>query len=99
MTVAETLQQEVTPPIEIHGTPWPDQAWALLRQILPPIAAFLIGKGIIDDDTVGVISAVGLIVGPIIVGQLKTRLRATQLAIVEKQVDDTIITTKAKAVP
>ncbi len=97
MTIQETLEQETGPPVIVHESAWPDQLWALLRQILPPISAFLIGRGIIDDDTVGLIGATGVILVPIIIGQLKTRLRANQLAGLEKRVPDHLLTTKAKA--
>lgn len=97
MTVAETFEQDVTPPVVVHETPLPDQLWALLRQLIPPVVAFGVGRGIIQDDTATLLLAIGAMAGPIVIGQLKTRLRAMQLAAVEKQVSDKILTTKAKA--
>lgn len=97
MTVEETVTQKVTPPIVVHETPLPDQAWALFRQLIPPIVAFLLGKGILDDSEATMILSVSAIVLPIIWGQLKTRLRAKQLATLEGKVSDRILTTKAKA--
>ena len=97
MTIQETLEQEVTPPVVVHETPLPDQLWALLRQLLPPVVAFLVARNYITND-VAEIATVAVGIGlPIIIGQLKTRLRALQLAMVERRVDDSILTTKAKA--
>ena len=97
MTIAETLQQDDEPPVVIHESPLPDQAWALLRQIVPPIVAFCVGRGLIADDLGSLILALFATVAPIVWGQLKTRLRAMQLSNLEKKVPDNLLTTKAKA--
>ena len=97
MSIRETFTQDPEVPVEIHASPLPDQAWALLRQLIPPIVAFCVGKGLIDDNTAALIISVLAMVAPIIIGQLKTRLRATQFAIIEEKVDDSILTTKEKA--
>ncbi len=69
-------------PIEAHATPLPDQLWALLRQIVPPITAFLIARGYLATDLALMLGAVGGIVWPIVAGQLKTRRRAKELTTV-----------------
>lgn len=97
MTVQETLEQDASPPVVIHESPVPDQLWALLRQIVPPIVAFCVGRGIIDDNMGALILSLFAVVAPIVWGQLKTRLRAMQLANLEKRVSDNLLTTKAKA--
>lgn len=90
MTVAETLQQDAEPPVEVHESPAFDQLWALLRQIIPPLIAFLVGRGFIKDDVGVLLVTVGGVVAPIVVGQLKTRLRAMQLSNITRRVDNTI---------
>ena len=97
MTIEETVTQKVTPPIIVHESPLPDQAWALFRQLIPPIVAFLLGKGYLDDTEATLVLSLFAIAAPIIVGQLKTRLRAKQLATIEPKVSDRVLTTKAKA--
>jgi hypothetical protein len=97
MTVEETVTQHVAPPIVVHETPVHDQAWALLRQLIPPVVAFLLGKGILDDSEATLIISGSAIILPIVWGQLKTRLRAKQLAVLETKVPDNVLTTKAKA--
>ena len=76
------MAEDVQEPIEANPSPLPDQLWAALRQIAPPIMAYAIGKGWIQDDTAALIGALAAIAWPIIAGQLKTRLRAKQLATV-----------------
>lgn len=96
MTIQETLEQEVTPPVVVHTSPLPDQGWAFVRQITPLVTAYLVTSGYIDgrlEQIISLLVGVGL---PIIWGQLKTRLRALQLSTIEKKVDDRILTTKAK---
>lgn len=85
-----------SPQMVVDATPLPDQAWAGLRQIAPPIMAFLIGRHLIDNDTAIMIGTVAAIIWPIVMGQLKTRHRATQLATLGKdtRVSNAIITTK-----
>lgn len=68
------------PQIEVNASPLPDQLWAALRQIAPPVMAFLVGRHLIDNDTVVLLGVAGGVVWPIVAGQLKTRHRAMQLA-------------------
>ena len=78
MTDIETT----TPPIEAHDSPLPDQLWAALRQIVAPVTAYLLGRGIIDEEFAALIAALVGIVWPIVAGQLKTRRRAVELTTV-----------------
>ncbi len=86
-----------TPPIEVHDSPLPDQAWAALRQLAPPVMAFLIGRHLIADDLAVLLGIAGAIVWPIVMGQLKTRERAQQLSTIaaDPRVPDAVATTKA----
>jgi hypothetical protein len=76
------MTDEPNQPIEVHDSPLPDQLWAAVRQVAPPIMAFVIGKGWIGDDLAILLGALGAIVWPIVAGQIKTRRRAQQLATV-----------------
>ena len=80
--------------IEVHGSPLPDQLWAAVRQIAPPVMAFALGKGWLENDVAALLGALGAIVWPIVAGQLKTRLRATQLATVAASAPDDVATVK-----
>jgi uncharacterized membrane protein len=71
-----------TLPIEAHASPLPDQLWAAVRQVAPPIAAFALAKGWIDNEALALLTALAAVVWPIIAGQLKTRRRAVELATV-----------------
>lgn len=97
MSIEETLEQDIKPPIAVHESPIPDQMWALFRQLLPLIVGALVLRGYIENDVAEIISILLGVVLPIGWGQMKTRLRALQLSSVEKRVSDTILTTKAKA--
>lgn len=79
------MEEEIettTPPIEAHSTPLPDQLWAALRQIVAPLTAYLLGRGIIDEEMAALVAALVGIVWPIVAGQLKTRRRAVELTTV-----------------
>jgi hypothetical protein len=76
------MTQPAPEPIEVNDSPLPDQLWAAVRQVAPPIMAFVIGKGWIGDDLAVLLGALGAIVWPIVAGQLNTRRRAQQLATV-----------------
>lgn len=67
-------------PIEAHASPLPDQLWALVRQVVPPVVTFAVGKGWLDNDTAAMLGAVGVAVWAFVAGQLKTRRRAIELA-------------------
>lgn len=60
--------------IDLSKAPWVHQAWAGLRQIIPPVVAFAIGRHYIPDDVATLILAIAAGIGvPITLGQLKTR--------------------------
>ena len=69
-----------TPRIEVNGSPLPDQLWAALRQIAPPVMAYALGKHWIGGDLATLLGVAGAIIWPIVAGQIHTRHRATQLA-------------------
>ena len=85
-----------TPQIEVNASPLPDQAWAALRQIAPPLMAFLIGRKLIADDIAILLGLVGAIIWPIVAGQLATRHRAKQLANIaaDRRVPDAVAVVK-----
>lgn len=87
------------PQIEVHGSPLPDQAWAAVRQLAPPIMAFLIGRGLIANDMAILLGMVGAIIWPIVAGQIKTRHRAKQLANIasDRRVPDAVAVIKETA--
>ena len=74
-------------PIEAHASPLPDQAWAGLRQLAPAIMAFALGRGWLANDMAMLLGVVGGIAWPLIVGQMKTRRRAQELASVAANPD------------
>lgn len=86
---------DTTPPIAVNASPLPDQLWAAVRQIAPPITAFALGRGWIGEDVAGLIAAVLAIVWPIVAGQIKTRERAKQLATIAGEVDDAVATVQS----
>jgi len=77
----------MTDQILVNASPIPDQLWAAVRQVAPAIATFAIGRGWIADDVVVLMTVVVGVVWPIVVGQMKTRKRATQLATVAASPD------------
>lgn len=97
MTIQETFEQDAGPPVVVNETPLPDQGWAALRQLVPLITAALVARGVIENDIAEIAAIAVGIIFPLVVGQLKTRLRAMQLANLEKRVPDHLLTTKAKA--
>jgi hypothetical protein len=86
----------MTKTIFAHRTATPDQAWAAARQIVMAAGAWAIGKGWLQADTAGALGTLALIVAPFVIGQLKTRLRAQQLAAVASspKVPDSIASIK-----
>ena len=85
-------------PILVNASPLPDQLWAAVRQAAPAVTTFLLAKGYIDNEMAALLAALGGVLWPIIVGQLKTRRRAQQLATVaaSPEVPDHVLTLKAK---
>jgi hypothetical protein len=67
------------PQIAVNGSPLTDQLWAGVRQIAPPVMAFLIGRHLIADDVAVLLGIAGGVIWPIVAGQIATRHRATQL--------------------
>lgn len=73
------MSDDTTPPIEVHASPLPDQAWSALRASVLALTAFALGRHWIEGDVATLVTALLGIVAPLILGQLKTRERATQL--------------------
>lgn len=84
------------PQIEVNGSALPDMLWAALRQAAPPIMAFALAKGWLSSDLAVLLGVLGGIAWPIIVGQLKTRHRATQLVNIanDVRVPDAVVMVK-----
>lgn len=91
------MTDDTTPPIAVNSSPLPDQLWAAVRQIAPPVMAFAIGKGWIGNDAGILLGSVGAIIWPIVAGQIKTRERAQQLTMIAGDVrtPDAVATVKS----
>ncbi len=90
------MTDDTMPPIAVNSSPLPDQLWAAVRQIAPPVMAFAIGKGWIGNDAGILLGSVGAIVWPIVAGQIKTRERAQQLTTIagDARTPDAVATVK-----
>lgn len=82
--------------IEVNASPLPDQLWAGVRQIAPAALAFGLGKGWISDDLAPLLAALGLMIWPIVAGQLKTRERSQQLTTLARIAPDAVATVKGE---
>ncbi len=82
MNVEEAVANVADKPIEAHASPVPDQAWSGIRSVIMAVSAYAMGRGWIAGDTATLLLAVVGVVGPFIVGQLKIRRRANELATV-----------------
>ena len=80
--------------IEVEASPLPGSLWMLLRQIIPPIIAFSVGRGWIADDTASLIGAVAATLVPIIYGQTRTWNRSSALLALANAVPDSIALVK-----
>lgn len=76
-----------------------EQLWAGVRQFAPPAMAFLLGRGLIQNDVAIVLGVAGAVIWPIVAGQIKTRHRMKQLLNIAKnrRVPNSIVTTKSEA--
>jgi len=81
-------------PIEIPRSPLREQLLTTLRQALPPIAAFAVGRGYMANDTAGLIGALLAIAWPIIDGQRRTYKRSCTLAKLGAVVSDDVAVLK-----
>lgn len=77
----------MTDQILVNASPIPDQIWAAVRQVAPAITTFAIGRGWLANDVAILLGVLGGVLWPIVVGQMKTRKRATQLASVAASPD------------
>lgn len=81
-------------PIQVNGSPLPDQLWAAVRQLAPAMMAFALGKGWLENDLAILLGVLGGVAWPIIAGQLKTRERAQQLTTIARAADDSVAQVK-----
>lgn len=81
-------------PIEVARSPVREQILTTLRQALPPIAAFAVGRGYVADDTAALIAALAAIVWPIIDGQRRTLARSRALATLAAAAPDHVAVVK-----
>jgi hypothetical protein len=83
--------------ILVNASPLPDQLWAGVRQVFPPLVAFAVGRGLIPDDAAALLAVAFGVIWPIIAGQLKTRKRAVELASVagDYRVPDAVASLKS----
>ena len=72
----------VDPPVEANASPLPDQLWTAFRQLVLALSAFALGKEWIDGEAAALIAAILGIAAPVVMGQLKVRRRAKELATV-----------------
>ncbi len=82
MNVEEAVANVAEKPIEAHASPVPDQAWSGIRSVIMAVSAYAMGRGWIAGDTATLLAALVGVIGPFIIGQIKVRRRATELATV-----------------
>ncbi|MCW1985322.1 UNVERIFIED_ORG: hypothetical protein M2348_001054 [Sphingomonas sp. R1F5B] len=85
---------DVPPPIEVAGSPVREQLMTSLRQALPPIAAFVVGRGYVANDTAALLGALAAIAWPIIDGQRRTLKRSRTLATLAAAAPDSVAVVK-----
>lgn len=83
-------------PIEVHESSTPDQLWSALRSVIVAVSAYATGRGWIGEDTVAMIIGVVGVLAPIVIGQLKTRRRALELAALAAKVPDSVATLRGR---
>lgn len=81
-------------PITVSASPWPEQVYTAMRQILPVVGAYAAGRGWIAEDTATMIGGVLTIVAPIVWGQIKTLERSRKLAVLAEVAPDEVAVTK-----
>jgi len=81
-------------PIEVSRSPWREQFWTAVRQIVPPVVAFAVGRGWLANDTAAMLAAVAAGLWPIVYGQQRTYQRSQQLAAVADKVPDDVAVLK-----
>jgi len=80
--------------IEVNASPIPEQLWVALRQILPPLVLFAVGRGWIAEDLATMLCAVAAVLVPIVYGQIKTWRRSASLIALANAVPDSVATVK-----
>jgi len=80
--------------IKVAASPLAGSLWMALRQILPPVIAYAVGRGWIADDTAALLAAVGAGAAPIVYGQVRTWKRSKALVELAQAVPDSIAVVK-----
>jgi hypothetical protein len=84
----------MTQAIKVPRSPWREQFWTAVRQIVPPVITFAVGRGWLANDTAVMLGAVALGLWPIIYGQQRTLERSRQLAIAAEAAPDHVAVVK-----
>lgn len=83
--------------IKVDASPLAGSLWMALRQIVPPVIAFMVGRGYIADDTAAMLAAVAAGAAPIIYGQVRTWKRSQALVTLAEAVPDSVAVVKGLA--
>jgi len=76
--------------IEVPASALAGSLWMALRQTVPPLIAFAVGRGWIADDTAAMLGALGAALVPIVYGQVRTWKRTSELQILANSVPDAV---------
>ncbi|MCW1985065.1 UNVERIFIED_ORG: hypothetical protein M2348_000776 [Sphingomonas sp. R1F5B] len=77
-------------PLEIPASPRPYQLAVLVRQVLPPLVAFAVGRGWLANDSATLVTALAAIILPIADGQRRSLRRSRALARLGAIVPDSV---------
>lgn len=80
--------------IEVNSSPLPEQLWVALRQVVPPLVAYAVGRGWLADDTAAMLGALAAVLGPIVYGQVRTWNRSATLVTLANAAPDSVATVK-----
>ncbi|CAB4120775.1 hypothetical protein UFOVP5_12 [uncultured Caudovirales phage] len=80
--------------IKVNASPLPEQIWVALRQAVPPVVAFAVGRGYLAGDTATMLGAVAAVLGPIVYGQVRTWKRSSDIMVLANAVPDSVATVK-----
>jgi len=78
------------PALRIPASPLPEQLRTALRQALPPLVAWAVGRGWLAQDSATLIAALLAILWPIAAGQHRTLTRSRALARLADAVPDDV---------
>jgi hypothetical protein len=69
-------------PIVVNPNPVPQQAWVAIRDVLKVLGGYLVGRGLLDAQTLEILLGAFLVIGPMVWAQLRTRRQTAQLTVV-----------------